>query len=240
MSLHMVEIYLDMKALLDVLHHKKRLHHDDEDLGYGMHTWLREAFGELAPQPWRLWAGQGRPARLLGYGRHSASELRQALPDFASPSLAAVVPDPGRDIQSKILPGWDRGRRLGFEILAVPVGRKSRSGVEKDYYLLAMDQGKQASREEIYRSWLVRQMSPGAHVRRVDLVGFRLLKTWRRQRSGAAPSEQRFRPLIRPQALFRGELEVSDAEAFQRLLARGVGRHVAFGYGMLLLRPPRS
>ena len=36
-----------------------------------------------------------------------------------------------------------------------------------------------------------------------------------------------------------GELEVTDPEAFNRLLATGIGRDKAYGYGMLLLRPPR-
>ncbi|WP_439373386.1 type I-E CRISPR-associated protein Cas6/Cse3/CasE [Bradyrhizobium sp. DASA03120] len=33
------------------------------------------------------------------------------------------------------------------------------------------------------------------------------------------------------------EIEFSDSVAFKALLARGVGRHRAFGYGMLLLKP---
>ncbi|MFG1478963.1 type I-E CRISPR-associated protein Cas6/Cse3/CasE [Xanthobacter sp. V4C-4] len=37
-----------------------------------------------------------------------------------------------------------------------------------------------------------------------------------------------------------GTLSVRDAEAFGVLLARGVGRHRAFGYGMLLLSPPEA
>jgi len=35
-------------------------------------------------------------------------------------------------------------------------------------------------------------------------------------------------------------LTVTDGEAFARLLAKGVGRHTAYGYGMLLLRPARG
>ena len=37
-----------------------------------------------------------------------------------------------------------------------------------------------------------------------------------------------------------GELEVGDSERFLHLLARGVGRHRTFGFGMLLLRPASS
>ena len=38
----------------------------------------------------------------------------------------------------------------------------------------------------------------------------------------------------------RGILTITDAAAFSNLLARGVGRHRAYGYGMLLLRPARA
>ena len=40
-----------------------------------------------------------------------------------------------------------------------------------------------------------------------------------------------------PDATLQGTLAVVDSGAFQALLARGVGRHRAFGFGMLLLRP---
>jgi len=33
---------------------------------------------------------------------------------------------------------------------------------------------------------------------------------------------------------------VRDPTGFAALLARGVGRHRAFGFGMLLLRPPAA
>jgi CRISPR system Cascade subunit CasE len=44
----------------------------------------------------------------------------------------------------------------------------------------------------------------------------------------------------RPDVLFGGTIEVTDAQAFPQLLERGVGRHRAFGFGMMLLRPPRE
>jgi len=34
-----------------------------------------------------------------------------------------------------------------------------------------------------------------------------------------------------------GVLQVRDSAAFAALLARGIGRHRAFGFGMLLLKP---
>ena len=35
----------------------------------------------------------------------------------------------------------------------------------------------------------------------------------------------------------QGVLTITDGGAFASLLARGVGRHRAYGYGMMLLRP---
>lgn len=43
--------------------------------------------------------------------------------------------------------------------------------------------------------------------------------------------------LTRPDVRFSGTLEVADGEAFNHLLASGVGRHCGFGFGMLLLKP---
>ena len=40
-----------------------------------------------------------------------------------------------------------------------------------------------------------------------------------------------------PDAVLNGELVVGDPAAFASLLANGVGRHKAYGYGMLMLRP---
>ena len=42
-----------------------------------------------------------------------------------------------------------------------------------------------------------------------------------------------------PDVTFHGELIVTDAVAFAKNLTAGVGRHTAYGYGMLLLRPAR-
>ena len=41
-----------------------------------------------------------------------------------------------------------------------------------------------------------------------------------------------------PDAVFRGRLRIEDDAGFTELLARGIGRHRAFGFGMLLLAPP--
>ena len=46
-----------------------------------------------------------------------------------------------------------------------------------------------------------------------------------------------FRHTEGPDAVIRGVLTITDSESFADLLAKGIGRHRAYGYGMLLLRP---
>ena len=43
--------------------------------------------------------------------------------------------------------------------------------------------------------------------------------------------------LVRPSAVLEGTLSITDPVEFRQTLARGIGRHRAFGFGMLLLRP---
>ncbi len=49
----------------------------------------------------------------------------------------------------------------------------------------------------------------------------------------------RRRPPERPDAVLTGTLRVEHEERFRALLRRGVGRHRAFGFGMLRVRPAR-
>ena len=42
---------------------------------------------------------------------------------------------------------------------------------------------------------------------------------------------------VGPDATLQGALRVTGGNAFANLLARGIGRHQSYGYGMLLLRP---
>lgn len=238
-NLHILELRLNVPALLGLLTTQGvPAAAPDDDLGYGVHVWLAAAFGPLAPKPWRLFMDRRRPARILAYSPHPAEKLQRHLQEFADPSAFAVCPPEG--IASRTMPSWSPGRLLAFELLCCPVGRKSRTGVEKDYFLLAADQTETAlSRDEVYRRWLTQQLerTHAATVTGVRVAGFRLVRMTRR--GNGSGGHRPHRSLRRPQVLLRGQLTVQDPEAFTQLLARGVGRHRAFGYGMLLLRPPQ-
>lgn len=238
-GLQMIECHLDQMALLRFLRTQGL---DDPrhgpDLGYGIHAWLKAAFGDLAPRPWRLLADRKRPARVLGYGEAPAKALIGWLREFGEPAVQAVCPAEG--ITGKTMPHWTAGRELGFELLCCPVGRKSRQKTEKDLFLLKADHasGEQLDRAAIYGDWVRERLDSdgAAQVERIWLDGFRQV---RQQRKRQAPQGERsVCRLDRPEAVMAGVLRVGDPQAFERLLARGVGRHRAFGYGMLLLKPP--
>jgi CRISPR system Cascade subunit CasE len=101
-------------------------------------------------------------------------------------------------------------------------------------------------REAVYRDWLTDRIGPAATVADARLVSLRDARLWRRGTPGdgaAAAMHGHQRPRLgsraavgRREAVFEGTLEVRDDTLFQALLARGVGRHRAFGFGMLLLR----
>jgi CRISPR system Cascade subunit CasE len=204
----------------------------DEDLGYSMHAWLAAAFGKLAPKPFRLIisARGRRPPRVLGYSDHSKDDLLNYLQTYAEPSAFAVCPP--SSIAVKPMPTtWATGRTYRFELLSCPISRKD--GSEKDVYLRRLDKEGPAAklnRESVYRDWLTRQLSGTADLAETHLNAFRLVHFYRRGESGKLSKS------LLPQALFTGVLVVANGDAFARILARGIGRHRAFGYGMLLLR----
>jgi len=235
--LHMVEMRLVTPALVRFLaDHGLHSGHDDE-MGYGLHAWLAAVFGKRAPKPFRLFAGK-RGDILLGYTHYPPHELVEHARTFATPAaLAACDLDAlaGKSMPEK----WAIGRRLGFEVLACPVSRHGK--VEKDVFLRHVDDLRSdetaSARDDVYEDWLRRRIADAARVEDVRLAGFRLARQLRRDRPGNEGA-RRLASLTRPHALFAGELTVTDSETFGNLLARGIGRHRAFGYGMLLLKAP--
>lgn len=208
---------------------------------HAMHSLLTECFGDLAPKPFRLIEPRsGSTAVLYGYGRADTDSLREQADICSDPLQARLLPSEG--IDSKAMPpAWTVGRRLGFEVRIRPVVRRSgrsgeRPGSERDAFLTEGIEGREAderpSRERVYAEWLSREFDrrTGARVE----VGRSRLISFRRSRAVYKPDG---RGSEGPDAVMRGVLAVTESEAFGALLARGIGRHRAYGYGMLLLRP---
>ena len=211
-----------------------------QDPDHAMHCLLVESFGKaLAPKPFRMMTPRGgRNGCLYGYGSADANALRAEAGICADPLQAGIIP--ASRIESKAMPTeWQSGKKLGFEIRVRPIVRPtknadSRPGRECDAFQLEAEQyGKgemPRSREQVYSEWLAKQLDTrgGARLESATLQSFQRTRAIRRRHSRYSEG---------PDALMRGNLVITDGDAFANLLAQGVGRHRAYGYGMLLLRP---
>jgi CRISPR system Cascade subunit CasE len=209
--------------------------HGQGDLGYAFHASLRAAFGEVAPQPFSFRSGQG----LLAYTTQAdamRSAVAMATPEVADMlGLDATPQSPGLLIRPFPI-SWKLGQLLSFEVRVRPVVRKDDK--ELDAFLSAAQRMPDVvlSREVVYADWLKRQFGEVATLHEVRMNEFSLSSVVRRaapQAEGGRPK----RPVQGPDAVFKGTLQVRDSAAFAGLLARGIGRHRAFGFGMLLLKP---
>ena len=215
-----------------------------QDPDHAAHRLITECFGEFAPKPFRLITPRrGSTGVLYGYGRADDTALREQAGICADPLQSRVLPVDR--IDSKPMPtSWQQGLRVGFETRIRPVVRRSRRGSnpkagEVDAFLAEAVQhppdGMKRSREAVYIEWLTNKLEQRGGVR-VD-PDHTTLVSFRRKR---ATYQVHGRTSEGPDAILRGMLTIIDSNAFTELLARGVGRHRAYGYGMLLLRPARK
>ncbi|MFH6787051.1 MULTISPECIES: type I-E CRISPR-associated protein Cas6/Cse3/CasE [Methylobacterium] len=172
----------------------------------------------------------------------------------AESALAALFPQP---FEAKAMPrAFAEGAAYGFALRVRPVVRYGpraaearsaadrRGGQERDAFLAALERRDRSGRteesdpldrERVYRAWLEQRLGTAAALSAFRLVSHRRIRT---VRSVPLDAASRRRPgFAGPETVVDGGLTVADPAAFAVLLARGVGRHGAFGFGMLLLRP---
>lgn len=253
-----------MRADIDALQFRRwmgsrRIVDDD----HAMHCLLAECFGDMRPQPFRLILPRDRRrGTLYGYSRADADEIREMASVFACPLQERVMPL--SSIDSKPMPSeWQEGRRLGFDLRIRPIVRPTKNAGQRpcdrhykrdssqqtcphcrprkecdafQYEAVKYPKGKmKRSREAVYREWLQERFdNKGGAVldlNTIKLISFRRTRAIRKLHSRYSEA---------PDALMRGELEITDGAKFANLLAGGIGRHKAYGYGMLLLRPAAS
>lgn len=244
MSLHLIELPLSLRALHLWAGGRKLGAPFDE--GLALHHLLGEVFGPSVLQPFRLMvAPRALNGTIYAYAAKDAKTLRQQAQASLTPGHGEVITlDRLRSLPRPVV-GWASGQRLGFDLRLRPVVRLAsaltgqdesgteiglRKGAEVDAFLSAVLRDKTATREGIYLDWLAERLAPAAQL---DLTTSRLTSFHRSrvQRNG--------RRLEGPDAVVHGTLTIADPAAFSDLLARGVGRHRSYGYGMLLLRPPQ-
>jgi CRISPR system Cascade subunit CasE len=205
------------------------------DLGYAFHAALRAAFADLAPQPFSFRSGQG----LLAYTTQSdamRSAVAMATPEVADMLGLDATPHSSGLLIRPFPTSWKVGQLLSFDVRVRPVVRKEDKEVDAFLSTAQRMPDVVLSREVVYADWLKRQFGDVAVLHEVRMTEFSLSSVVRRaapQAEGGRPK----RPVQGPDAVFTGILQVRDGAAFAALVARGIGRHRAFGFGMLLLKP---
>ena len=247
-ALHLLHTVPDARLLAAwVARHHAHHGWQSSDLGDAFHGLLCAAFGDAAPQPFRyLGEGQG----LLAYTPLDADAVRAqvALADpLVTQTLGLGATDQHNGYQLRPFPmRWPEGHVLGFDVRVRPTVRTAKG--ERDVFLAAVEQanGSALQRQAIYAQWLRDHLTLGDGADRRDwkgavelledvhLAGFRRTQVVRRTQR-RDDEARRSHVVDGPDAVLKGHLRVVNPDAFASLLARGVGRHRAFGFGMLLL-----
>lgn len=229
-----------------------------------LHHILDETFGPSLLKPFRLMVPHRRNSgTLYAYAGASKEDLLTRVAETAMPEGAGGRILNLSQLDTKNMPvKWDAGKRLGFDVRVRPVVRihaslanprrgaqAYKAGAEVDAFVAeaqknfpdgrpsivdgtATPSAMEAAgrdRAAVYRDWLAKQFVGAAEIdpQSTTMVSFQRTRVSR----GPAAVEG-------PDATFHGELTITDPERFHALLARGIGRHRSFGFGMLLLRPP--
>ena len=209
------------------------------DRGHAFHIILSSMFGKGRLQPFRIYGSDRQPyGAIYGYTDENAETLRVLAEEVGPPDCAAVI-NPAA-LQSKAMPEKiPTGRILGFDVLVRPVRRrqmpsKLHGGRVTTRELDVFGHGNDAfndaglTRDTTYQTWLNAQLRGTATILRSRIARYQRLATMRGD--GQGPTG--------PDVTIHGDLRVNDPEGFNERIRRGLGRHKAYGYGMLLLRPP--
>lgn len=242
-ALRMVRLRLDAAGLVN-LARRRRLPLRDLDEGYIAHCALVELFGPSTIMPFVIEDATQRAWSILGYTMQDTASLTARARAAADPRIWQICD--WSTLADKPMPlGWPEGARLSFRVRACPIQRMAsagpfhRKGAEVDVFLArcwSAGQGGRVDRSAVYADWLERQLSGAGAVRSAELTveGVRRMRLLRRSQG----SERVAASCERPEVHFRGDLVIGDSSAFDRLIRRGVGRHRAFGFGMLRLAHP--
>ncbi len=249
---HLIHAPLDMRAFNRWAGDRGLIRNGSFDAGYAFHVLLSAMFGKGVLQPFRLFASERRAsAALYAYADVDEAGLRGTAAAVAPPDCLDVI-NPDR-MRSKRMPSYfERGRRLGFDLRLRPVrrlhgdladpqsGRALRRGAEVDAFRLEVmrrfpsgwDDSAAAragvTRQSVYAGWLRERFGDAVAVEECRLVAVSRSRAVRGKNGGPEG----------PDAILHGTFAVAEEETFAGILRNGLGRHRAYGYGMLLLRPP--
>lgn len=236
MMLHLIHLPIPTRGLARWAGDRGFGHKRTKDDGATLHILLSGLFGPGVLQPFRLFDPGRGDWSLYAYAGRDAADLLDTARMVGTPDMLAAVSLDG--LQSKPMPAAREGQRLGFDVRLRPVRRLTEGDRvrERDAFVseALRDHAENPagmaaagrSREAVYRDWLGERLH-GAALETARLARFHRHRVLRERRG-----------IEGPDAILHGTLSVTDPTAFTKVLATGIGRHRAYGYGMLMLRPP--
>jgi CRISPR system Cascade subunit CasE len=216
------------------------------DAGYLIHSVLSEIFGTLCPRHFSIQSSHNGLCHVLAYGDALPSALVDAANAYADPLLLQAFQS--SFFAAKAMPCFSAKMPLQFTLRWCPIRRqrsltshrnaKAQGAIrEVDAFLHACEKNPSQNhcRETVYIELLKQQLEQGgAALQHATMTSFTLNKNMLARRDASRELQ-----LLggRPDATFSGVVEIVDSGAFNALLQRGIGRHRAFGFGMLLVKP---
>lgn len=226
--------------------HHVRHERQTADLGDVLHGLLRAVFGSAPPQPFRYLDERRGLLAYTSLDAHALTAKVERADLLVAQTLGLVATSEREGFRVRPFPTeWPKGKILSFEVRVRPTVRAAKGEQDAFLHVAAQAPDAQLNREGVYAQWLREHLAPRAgsgpepwqgavDLLDVHLSAFQLGRVVRRPQASEGTRRQA-KAIEGPDAVLNGRLQVVDPTAFGHLLARGVGRHRAFGFGMLLL-----
>ena len=249
--INLIQFHLHTQHLiLDLRKRGLKMKPKDTDVGYLIHSWIMQTFGENPFFCFDFNTKNPRSTQVLAYTKYNAVELfdlgQKYLGDEFKTATLAVN---WQKFSSKALPNiWPVGHRLQFQTQVCPVVRpRNKEGKQKemDAFLHKISQVSSEipiNRNEVYCDWFQHKMKARSAVSILScsITKFRLQPMLRKKQLNDNVKKRVSKNLLLPVCNIVGTLEIEDSEAFNLLLQQGTSRHKSFGFGMLLLSPSKG
>ena len=230
MTTHLLRADIDMRNLA---RWSAAEGHSDTDRT--LHCLVYHTFGsENVPRAFAATADPEQPkehAVLWAYTGMDESELTKIARANQNPITAGIMSPYA--FRTKELPStWQEGTTLEFKVRTTPTYRPQHSKGEADVHLRP---NAAETRQQSYCNWLADLLQRKAGV---EAAVHTMRMTKYAQRRVRRQDDQNW--LTLPDITIEGACTIRDPDLWAPALQFGVGRHKAYGYGMLLVKPIRT
>lgn len=240
MTTQFLRLDINLPRLYSIVE-RHQIHSNVHDMGYALHAGLSALFADRRPRLFAIEKIGSHSVSVLAYSEFTMPELREHAEMFADPEAYNLC-DWDR-VAGKPLPStWKMNQPLGFQVRVCPIIRSAREGgrgtMDMDAFQVASEKAPNTllSRESVYHDWLKTEAEKGQEVviEQSNLVQFQMANLLRRTQG----EKREARVIRKPEAVLRGTMVIKNPDKFEAFLNRGIGHHLTFGFGMMLLRPP--